>query len=144
MRDDILYVYIYTLYTFFRESVDMCYSNNTQDVIDDYFRNINQLCLDKYNKLIFKSICGFPDHAKYINNELKKKDMDKYQKDRFAKLSSSNDVFNYDVNNLKHDLVQAYNNTWCRNNVFSIIEVNKRLEFCPLVLPHPDPGPRRP
>ena len=28
MRDDVLYVYIYTLYTFFRESVDMCYSNN--------------------------------------------------------------------------------------------------------------------
>ena len=70
--------------------------------------------------------------------------MDKDQQDRFAKLSSINDGFAYDVKNLKHELVQAYNDTWCRNNAFSKIEVNKRLVFCPLVLPHPDPGARRP
>ena len=122
----------------------MCFSNKPQDEINDYFKNIHQLCLDKYNKLIYTSIRGFPEHVRYINNELRKAEMDKDQLNRFLKLSSINDVNTYNIHNLSDGLISAYNNTWCRNNVFSCIEDGRRLKICPLALPPLIPGDRRP
>ena len=144
-RDDSLYNYIYTLYTLFRESVEILYSDKPQLDKDEYFKTIHETCLNKYNTLNNRSIKGFPSHVDHINKKTAYNNMDKYQRNRFLKLKSINDKYSYNINHLTDDLIDAYNNTWCLNNAFSLIE-DKRLKVNPLVLipPHPDPGERRP